>query len=524
LYQSLKHVHNNYYFIRQLSAELKKGLIGAEVYECFSQNKFEVVLSFIKAGQTDFYLLAMLASDFSCLYLPENFHKARNNAVPYFQELKGAKVTDVVQAKYERAFYLFFDNGFKLLFKLFGNRSNLILFEDNNQIRFLYKKNLAQDRQISLQNIDRNEDHSFDDFINQGMDLQKTFFTLGKIAGKYLNEKGYERLSPEEKYQLIQNTLAYLLNPEYFITRVEGKVILSLFRTGEVISVHQSAAEALNHFYQAHYRYNHLEKLRGEILTKINSRIRSSEIFVSKSSERIRELESGIPSEEIANIIMANLHAIPAGSEKITLFDFYRNQNIDIMLKKDLSPQKNAEIFYRKSKNRPLEITRLKKNLTDIESRIKILMNDLSEAGKSDHYKKLDLYFDKYIRKPEAAVTEAEDLFKTYDYHGYKIFVGRNAANNDELTQKFAHKEDLWLHAKDVSGSHVVIRHQSGKNFPRNVIEKAAQLAAWYSKRKNDSLCPVIYTLKKYVRKQKGAAKGAVKVERESVLMVVPSE
>ncbi|HXA02991.1 MAG TPA: NFACT RNA binding domain-containing protein, partial [Cytophagaceae bacterium] len=470
------------------------------------------------------YLLAMLGSDFSCLYLPKDFHKARNNAIPYFQEVKGAKVTDLVQAKHERAFYLVFDNGFKLLFKLFGNRANLILFDINDQIRSLFKRSLAQDKQISLQSIDRGASHSLEDFISAGMDLHKTFFTLGKIASKYLRGQNYENSDPKEKYKLLQNTLSYLAKPEYFITRVEDKVILSLFNIGEIISIHQSAAEALNHFYQAHYRFNHLEKLKQEVLLKINNRIRSSRIFILKSSERIKELEAGIPVEEIANIIMANLHAIPAGSEKVTLFDFYRSQDIDIPLKKDLSPQKNAGILYRKSKNRPLEITRLKKNLADIESRIKTLMNDLSAVEKLDHYKELDLYFDKYIRKPETAIAEAEDLFKTYDYQGYKIFVGKNAGNNDELTQKFAHKEDLWLHAKDVSGSHVVIRHQAGKKIPGNVIEKAAQLAAWYSKRKNDSLCPVIYTLKKYVRKQKGAAKGAVKVDRENVLMVVPAD
>ncbi|MDX5346758.1 MAG: NFACT RNA binding domain-containing protein, partial [Hymenobacteraceae bacterium] len=115
-----------------------------------------------------------------------------------------------------------------------------------------------------------------------------------------------------------------------------------------------------------------------------------------------------------------------------------------------------------------------------------------------------------------------ETLFKEFEHQGFKILVGKSAQNNDLLTQKHAHKEDLWLHAKDVSGSHVVVKHQAGKNFPEPVIEKAAQLAAFYSKRKNDSLCPVMYTPKKFVRKPKGAAAGAVFVEREKVILVSP--
>ena len=97
--------------------------------------------------------------------------------------------------------------------------------------------------------------------------------------------------------------------------------------------------------------------------------------------------------------------------------------------------------------------------------------------------------------------------------------VGKSAKNNDLLTQKYTYKEDLWLHAKDVAGSHVVVKYQAGKTFPETVIEKAAQLAGWYSKRKNDSLCPVLYTPKKFVRKPKGAEPGEVIVEREKVIL-----
>jgi predicted ribosome quality control (RQC) complex YloA/Tae2 family protein len=517
-------VHNNYYFIRQLSAELREKLIGAVAYECFSQNKSELIISFIKSDRTDFYILAMLGDDFSSLYFPKEFHKARNNAVPWFPELKDAKVIDLVQAANERAFYLIFSNGYKLLFKLFGNRGNAVLFNGQNQVQSLFKRNLSIDKQLSLSGIHRPADHSFEGFLNGGADLYKSFFTLGKVTERYLLTQGYEVLDAEGKFKLIKDTLAYLEQPQYFITRLEGKVILSLFRIGEVMEVYNSASEALNHFYQAHYRYNHLEKLRQHILQKIRSNIRSAEVFISKAAGRVSELETGIPAEEIANIIMANLHAISPGAEKVILFDFYRSQDIEIPLKKDLSPQKNAEILYRKSKNRPLEIERLRKNLTEIQNRIDTLKEDLLKVEQAEQYRDLDFYFNKYIRKPEKEEAAAEDLFKTYEYNGYKIFVGRNAGNNDELTQKFAHKDDLWLHARDVSGSHVVVRHQAGKKFPRNVIEKAAQLAAWYSKRKNDSLCPVIYTFKKYVRKQKGAAKGAMKVDREDVVMVVPAD
>lgn len=122
-----------------------------------------------------------------------------------------------------------------------------------------------------------------------------------------------------------------------------------------------------------------------------------------------------------------------------------------------------------------------------------------------------------------AAKTSTELPFKVFEDHGFTILVGRNAANNDLLTQKYAHKDDLWLHAKDVTGSHVVIRHRSGHTVPEPVVERAAQLAGWYSRRQHDSLCPVTVTPKKFVRKPKGALPGQVVVERERVVLVVPA-
>ncbi len=75
---------------------------------------------------------------------------------------------------------------------------------------------------------------------------------------------------------------------------------------------------------------------------------------------------------------------------------------------------------------------------------------------------------------------------------------------------------------KMYAGSHVLIKHQAGKKIPKDVIERAAQLAAYYSKRKNETLCPVAVTPKKFVRKRKGDPAGMVVVEKEDTILVEP--
>ena len=95
---------------------------------------------------------------------------------------------------------------------------------------------------------------------------------------------------------------------------------------------------------------------------------------------------------------------------------------------------------------------------------------------------------------------------------------------NDELL-KLSHKEDLWLHARGVPGSHVIIQMNRKNDFPpTNIIEKAAEIAAFYSKAKGSSLVPVIFTKRKYVRKGKGLPPGAVFVDKEDVVLVKPTE
>ena len=105
-------------------------------------------------------------------------------------------------------------------------------------------------------------------------------------------------------------------------------------------------------------------------------------------------------------------------------------------------------------------------------------------------------------------------------HNGFRIWVGRNAQDNDVLTFRHSYKEDLWLHAKDVPGSHVLVKFQAGKKFPKDVIERAGQLAAYNSKRKTETLCPVSVTPKKFVRKRKGDPAGMVVVEKEEVILV----
>jgi predicted ribosome quality control (RQC) complex YloA/Tae2 family protein len=219
---------------------------------------------------------------------------------------------------------------------------------------------------------------------------------------------------------------------------------------------------------------------------------------------------------------MANLHAIGEKRNKVTLQNFYdENRPIDIPLKEELSAQKNAEIFYSKAKKQQKEVVMLQQALSKKEEEIGKLKEKLKDL-QSIHDTKTLRDFISASGLKENPRTDERLPFHEIEFNGFKILVGKNARSNDTLTLRYTYKDDLWLHAKDVAGSHVVIKHQAGKKIGKDVIERAAQLAAYYSKRKNETLCPVVVTPRKFVRKRKGDPAGMVIVDKEDTILVEP--
>ena len=240
---------------------------------------------------------------------------------------------------------------------------------------------------------------------------------------------------------------------------------------------------------------------------------------IEKSEAKISHLRGRRSLEEIAHIIMANLHNINPNDAQIEVPDLYHETaNITIKLKPQISPQKNAEILYRKSKNQKLEINNITENIAAKKKHIQQLDQKIAVIKLTKDWKALQhLIKTNALKKPSITLP-----FNTFSMADYSIYVGRNNKSNDLLTFDYAKKDDLWLHVKDAPGSHVVIKKQGILVIPKPVIERAAELAAYFSKRKTENMAPVIYTERKYVRKIKGSLPGHVAVMKEKVLLVQP--
>ncbi len=513
-------MHNNYYFLRQLSLQLESILTGAKLVECFSQNKDELIIVFEK-DQQYIPIKAHLLSTFSCLSFPRGFHRARKNSIDLFPEMIGDKVEAIRQFENERGFALHLGNGKSLLFKMHGNKSNIVLFSGDRKI--LFKNSLPADEGIVLKEMDRAMDFSKPTFEKNIHSLKKLYFTFGAVAWRYLEVKSFYDKPLNQQWEMIADTIKTLSNPTFYQTKLDNEITFSLLPVGEILKESTNPLEAVTDFFYTYTQTSSLSSEKEKAIGILTSKLKASQSFLIKTNSKLKDLKTENTYKIWADLLMANLYSIPERAKKISLPDFQDNsKQIEIPLSETLSPQLNAERYYRKSKNHQIEINRLEESIQGKVEEIRKLETQLAELRQSTQLKELRQHVEKYglEKKPQEEIIFLP--YRATEFQGFQLWIGKNAKANDELTLKHSHKEDLWLHAKDVSGSHVLIKYKSGKPFPKEVIERAAQLAAFFSKRKNESLCPVAYTRKKFVRKRKGDPAGAVVVEKETVILVEP--
>lgn len=503
-------MHNNYHFLSALAEELNNKITGAELLECFSQNRDELIIGFSISPEEDFFVKAHLSNTFSCLSFYDDFARAKRNSVDLFKSWIGLKVKKVYIHDNERALSIYLSNRETITFKLFGRFSNIIHFSKSGDVIKIFNSQYESDADLQLESLHRPINQTKKLFDNEGVGV--CYPTLSK-----------EMKQKSATWDDAQALLQELSLKKYYLVH-DDKISLSMFSCASVVKSYDSALVAITDYFHEYIKVFSLKTERDKATREITSKIKGTKKYITQNSSKLIELQGGVSYKQIADIIMANLYQIPEHAEEVELFNFYDDNQLKIRLKKHLSPQKNAENFYRKEKKFGVQLEKLTQNIEGAKERLvkfEQLLEDLSYINNVKTLRKL--LDDNGFTKKEKEKQE-DELFKTYQFMNYTIYVGRNSKNNDVLTLKYAHKDDYWLHAKDVPGSHVVVKFQSGKDIPKLVLEKAAELAAYYSKRKNDTLCPVTVTRKKYVRKPKGVPAGAVFVEREEVLLVEPKE
>jgi len=289
-----------------------------------------------------------------------------------------------------------------------------------------------------------------------------------------------------------------------------------------------STIKAFNHYLNKKYQYDERNsKLKKVIsfldrdLKKYSSRLNSLLIVVEKGSQDAEY-------NKIANLLLINLNKINAGLSEIELDDMYSpGSKLKIKLDNKLSPQKNADRYFEKSRDSKINFEKSSKLYLSTKKEFEKLRLYKQQIEKNPTLEEINQIMKELKIKDEEKQNLNDDITSKFKHYllekKYHIFVGKDSINNDLLTTRFAKQNDFWLHARSVSGSHVVLRVENTKEaVPKNVLKKVASLAAYHSKAKSAGIVPVSYTLKKYVVKRKGQPTGQVSLLKEEVLLVKP--
>jgi predicted ribosome quality control (RQC) complex YloA/Tae2 family protein len=515
-------MHLNYHFFKFLCPSLDEALQGYTLVSCFTQNKDELILEFQKED-TYKYIRAHLSPSNTALSFPDKFSRSKKNNVSLFEELEGKGVEKIEVFENERAFTLDFQSGERLVFKMHGTRSNILLYKNaDNLPTSIFRNELKEDMQLPFDSLHRPMDFSRERFDALKGNASQFIPTLGKTPREWLKEKGYINAGLEEKWDLIQDLLDMLASPIFSIAKKAGEYRLTLLPEPEPIFQSSSPIAASNEFFRYAVVYGSFEKEKEQLLKSLEDKLKKTNSYISKTWEKLEKLQTETSPQQLADIVMANLHQMDRNKEEHVLFDFYQDKEITVKIKRGTTPQKYAENLYRKGKNRKIEIAQLEENLGNKENHAIELTEHIEQVRSIENYRDLKSFQkEKSLTTSKAAVQETVP-YKRFEIDGFVILVGKSAKSNDEMLRYHAWKDDIWLHAKGVAGSHVIIKSKGKQAVPKTVLEKAAEMAAYYSKSKTDSLAPVIYTPCKFVRKVKGSAPGSVMVDKESVLLVKP--
>ncbi|MEH6992061.1 NFACT RNA binding domain-containing protein [Neobacillus drentensis] len=300
---------------------------------------------------------------------------------------------------------------------------------------------------------------------------------------------------------------------------------------GEVKSF-SSLSEMLDRFYFGKAERDRVKQQGNDIERLIINEKEKNEKKIEKLENTLREAEKAEQLQRFGELLTANLYAAKKGMKEIEVIDYYDEMGgtVAILLDPRKTPSENAQKYfskYQKAKNSvSIVIEQIEKAREEVFYFENLLQQVQSASPKDIQEIREELIEGGYIRdrkkRNAKKISNAKPILDHYlSSDGTELIVGKNNKQNDYLTNKLAARDEIWLHTKDIPGSHVVIR---SKDPAERTIHEAANLAAYFSKARNSSSVPVDYTKVRYVKKPNGAKPGFVIYDNQQTVYVTPEE
>ena len=471
------------------------------------------------------------------------------------KHLQGARITDVSQKGSERIIEVSLETlnelGFtvskKLIFEIMGKHSNVILTDiasgkiidcikhisiDVNRVRQLlpgvvYQYPPAQDK---LPFTEAGPDTVLP---SEGKSIQRR---IAGISSAFADEMSCHANPGEFLKSVACKASSGNISPIVYSGEKNSPkefyiVPLSDYENACIRKDFSSISECLEYYYNNKQSTNKVRQKSLDLMKAVSSQLDKLHLKEQRLREDLLKAENSEELRLFGELLTANIHAVKAGESRVRLTNYYDGSQVEIPVDPRFSPSKNAQIYFKKYgksktavKEKQLQLETNSREIEYLDSVLSYLEN-AEELSETDTLRK-ELEDTGYIRRRKVPGGFKEKKFKAEPHKytlkdGSTVLVGRNNKENDFLTFKTASSKDIWLHTKDIPGSHVILQSASADPAEESIYA-AASIAAYYSKAKTSENVPIDYVPVKYVKKPAGAKPGMVIFTNNRTVWVNP--
>ena len=557
--------------------ELNKRLAGGKIDKIQQTDKEELLLMVRSLGQTHRLLINASAAD-NRVQLTELKKQAPSEA-PMFcmllrKRIAGGKIVRFEQERLDRVLKIsietYNDLGdlsvFALYCELMGKHSNIILVNEKgvivdaikhvglgmSSVRFVmpgleYSAPPAQDKQDPSK-------ASVDDFSMAmcmvGMSIAKAlsnaFFGLSpavaaQLVARYTDKTECTQLSEAEREELAERLTAFYADMAHGKEKAsavlnalgETEAVYPFAIAGGGIKLYDSIGEALDSLYINNDRREWAKRHGASARKVLQNNIERCEKKLALYADALNSEEQMEICRLYGELLTANLHSLKSGTDTAAVDNYYADpvERIAIPLDRQLTPGENAQRYYKKYQKlkaaREMAIVQREQTLSELNY-LEGQLDNLTKCTAENELSELieELKEQGYIKRDKGGKKKMK-LAASKPMHfvsstGADIYVGKNNRQNDELTLRFASPNDIWMHTKNIPGSHVIVKGASEQDTA--TMTEAALLAAYYSRARGSENVAVDYTPRKYVKKPAGAKPGMVIYTTNKTAYVTPSE